>query len=418
MTKEPSGDVGQPKGLRRRSRSLCLFLALPWYWLAVKVSSWSTRSLRHLSVLPGAIHRRVPTREAALKPVIPDCLASERVARVVAVLKKLEALVKRIGSRYPWRRRVRQIGHCCQRCWTLAVARFRTGAGWTRNRMAGNRSLARLRNQCCGLVGQIGRSERMQWAPGNYRRNYRRVRRWFGRLAPYTQVLTSAWPSTGEITGEIYEAALAEKRVREPGVWVDSESPLGYTGLVRPIRDRAVYSSAGRNPSRGNGLWVDGDCPIGYARIPAEYFAPSEPELLRLPELEEAEVAEFQPDHFLLDLFRAYSQLLEQRGDGALRLAPVVPLVDVFALLSSVRSVNPDYSPDYTTDYSTDYTREDFINDVYRLHASGLDTTRDGARISFPISRGVKSKTLTVTDESGHECRYYGVRFLGQGSSG
>ncbi len=139
---------------------------------------------------------------------------------------------------------------------------------------------------------------------------------------------------------------------------------------------------------------------MGYARIAAEYFPPQE------PEFEEPEVAEFQPDHFLLDLFQAYSQLLEQRGDDSPMLAPVVPLVDVFALLSSVRSVNPDY------------TREDFIKDVYRLHASGVDTTLEGARISFPISRGVKGKTLTVTDEAGDERRYYGVRFLGQGNSG
>ena len=91
-------------------------------------------------------------------------------------------------------------------------------------------------------------------------------------------------------------------------------------------------------------------------------------------------------------------------------MAPVVPLVDVFALLSSVKSVSPDYSPDYT--------KEHFIEDVYRLHSSGLDTTLDGVRISFPISRGVRGKTLTVTDEAGYECRYYGVRFMRQGSSG
>ena len=139
---------------------------------------------------------------------------------------------------------------------------------------------------------------------------------------------------------------------------------------------------------------------MGYARIPADYFPPPEPE-----------IPEFQPDDFLLDLFRAYSQLLEQRGDSSPKLAPVVPLIDVFALLSLV---NPDYSPDC----AQVYTREDFIKDVYRLHSSGVDTTLGGARISFPISRGVKGKTLTVTDDSGTERRYYGVRFLEQVGSG
>ena len=150
----------------------------------------------------------------------------------------------------------------------------------------------------------------------------------------------------------------------------------------------------------GPGVWVDWESPFGYALIAAEYLPPPE------PELSEPEIPEFQPDDFLLELFLAYSQLLEQRGDGSPGMAPVVPLVDVFALLSSVRSLRPDY------------TKEHFIEDVYRLHSSGVDTTLDGARISFPISRGVKGKVLTVTDDAGYECRYYGVRFLGQVGSG
>ena len=262
----------------------------------------------------------------------------------------------------------------------LAVAQFRTGFGWLQNWTPGNRFLASLIVRCTGLAGQIRRSERMKWAPGTYRR----VRRWCGRLALCTRALTCAWPSTGEITGQttrpvtgnIAGTAPTQKRFLEAGVWFDAESPLGY------------------------------------ARISVEYFPPPEPELEE-PELEKPQAAEFRPDHFLLDLFRAYSQLLEQRGDGSPRLAPVVPLVDLFALLSSVSSLSPDYTPDY----SGDYTKEDFIRDVYRLHFSGVDTTLDGARVSFPISRGVKGKTLTVTDEAGHERRYYGVRFLGQVAS-
>ncbi len=402
MTDDQSGDVGQLNGLRRRSRSLRLSLALRWLWLSAWGSSWSTRSLRYLSGAPGAIHRRLRTWEAALRPVIHDCVASERTARLVALLKNID-------SRYPWRRRVRQAGEFCQRVWILAVVQLRTGIGWLRNWTAGNRFLSSLRNSvlinhCTRLVGQIWRSVGMPGALGAYRR----VRRWCGRLATYTKALTSAWPSTNEITGEITGAAPAEKRFPEPGVWVDSDSPLGYARQVWSVRVRDAYFFAGRNPSWDNSIWADGDCPMGYARIAAEYFPPPE------SELEGPAVAEFQPDHFLLDLFRAYSQLLEQRGDGSPRLAPVVPLVDVFALLSAVRSVSPDYSPNYTPDY----TKEDFIKDVYRLHASGVDTTQEGARISFPISRGVKGKTLTVTDEAGYERRYYGVRFLGQGGSG
>ncbi len=384
-------------------------LALRWRWLAAKVSSLTTLSLRYLSGTlpgtPGAVHRRLRIWEASLRPVIHDCLASERAAKIVALHKKPVALLKEIKNRYPWRRRVRQTGHLCQKGWISAVAQFGSGIGWLQNWTAGNRFLASSRNRWTWLVGQIGRSERVQWAKGNYRR----VLRWCGRLAPLTKALTSAWPSTieitGEITGEKTGAALDEKRFPEPGLWFDSESPLGYARQVWSIRVRDAYSSAAGNLSWGNILWADGDCPMGYARIAAEYFPFPDLEYEE-PELEEPEVAEFQPDHFLLDLFQAYSHLLKQRGDDSPMLAPVVPLVDVFALLSSVRSVNPDY------------TREDFIKDVYRLHASGVNTTLDGARISFPISRGVKGKILTVNDEDGDERRYYGVRFLGQGNSG
>ncbi len=408
MTDEPRRNVGRLNDLRWRSLRLRLSLALRWCWLAARGSIWRTRSLGYLSAAPGVIHRRLSTWETALRPVIRDYLASERAARLVALSKKPVAFVKKLESRYPWRWWVRRTAHCCQRVWMLAVAEFKTGIGWLHNWPAGNRFLASLRNKWTGLVDQIGRSQGMQWALGNYRR----VRRWCSCLAPFTKALTSAWPSTMEITGgitgettrRITGTAPADKRFQEPGVWVDSESPLGYARQVWSIRARDAYSAAGGNLSWCNILWVDGDCPIGYARIAAEYFPPQE------PEFEEPEVAEFQPGHFLLDLFQAYSRLLEQRGDDSPRLAPVVPLVDVFALLSSVRSVSPEYSPDYT--------KEDFIKDVYRLHASGVDTTLEGARISFPISRGVKGKTLTVTDDAGDERRYYGVRFLGQGNSG
>jgi hypothetical protein len=49
--------------------------------------------------------------------------------------------------------------------------------------------------------------------------------------------------------------------------------------------------------------------------------------------------------------------------------------------------------------------------DVYLLHRGGVDTTRSGARVSFPISRGVRGKILTVIDENGEQKRYYGIRF-------
>jgi hypothetical protein len=58
-----------------------------------------------------------------------------------------------------------------------------------------------------------------------------------------------------------------------------------------------------------------------------------------------------------------------------------------------------------------EYSRQEFARDIYLLHRGGVDTTRSGARVSFPISRGVRGKILTVIDENGEQRRYYGIRF-------
>ena len=266
MTDERSGDVGQLNGLRRRCRSLRRCLTSRCRWLIARGSSWRARGLHGLSATPGAIHRRLRAWEAGSRSVIHDCLASERAARLVALSKKPVAFVKKIESRCPWRRWVRQTGHCCQRGWMLALAQFKAGIGRLQNWTAGNRFLAGLRKKWTGLVDQIGRSQEMQRVPGAYRR----VLRWCGRLARYTEPLTSAWPSTGEITGRTAETASAGKGIQEAGDWVDSESPLGLARQVWSTRARDAYSAAGQNPSWGNILWADGDCPIGYARIAAE----------------------------------------------------------------------------------------------------------------------------------------------------
>ena len=115
---------------------------------------------------------------------------------------------------------------------------------------------------------------------------------------------------------------------------------------------------------------------------------------------QQVESAEFHPESFLLILFDAYSEVVENR-DGDIRdFAPVVPLVDVYSW----------FTP--SEERSKNYSRQEFARDLYRLHSSGVDTAKDGAKVSFPISRGVRGKTLTTTNETGGEVRYYGIRFL------
>ncbi len=115
---------------------------------------------------------------------------------------------------------------------------------------------------------------------------------------------------------------------------------------------------------------------------------------------QQVEVAEFDPKSFLLILYDAYSKVVENRDGDIQDFAPVVPLVDVYSWVTS------------SEERSKNYSKQEFARDIYWLHSNGVDTTKDGAKISFPISRGVRGKTLTTTNETGGEVRYYGIRLL------
>jgi hypothetical protein len=108
----------------------------------------------------------------------------------------------------------------------------------------------------------------------------------------------------------------------------------------------------------------------------------------------------FRPEAFLAVLFEAYSNVVARRSkEDLVQTAPVVPLVDIYELLTLFPGL------------SREYSKQEFARDIYLLHRSGVDTTRNEARVSFPISRGVQSKTLSVIDETGEEKRYYGICF-------
>ena len=107
----------------------------------------------------------------------------------------------------------------------------------------------------------------------------------------------------------------------------------------------------------------------------------------------------FRPDAFLAALYQAYSKTVAEKPDTSAASAPIIPLVDIHNLLTLLPG------------HAKEYSRQEFVLDIYLLHREGVDTTKQGARVSFPISRGVKGKTLTVIDETGEERRYYGIRF-------
>lgn len=195
---------------------------------------------------------------------------------------------------------------------------------------------------------------------------------------------------------------------------VDPDCPFGYARQLWSAKAMDAYSIARGATDWNEEIQVEGDCPIGYVRqvmvdlSPAqaappplqELADPSPRQVLVDPAPRQAEPADLHPESFLLILFDAYSKVVGNRADNIQDFAPVVPLVDVYAWMTSPQEPGRNYS------------KQEFTRDVYRLHASGVDTTEDGAKVSFPISRGVKGKTLTTTNETGGEVRYYGIRFL------
>ncbi len=107
----------------------------------------------------------------------------------------------------------------------------------------------------------------------------------------------------------------------------------------------------------------------------------------------------FRPEAFLSALFEGYSKIAAERGSDTIDASPVVALVDIYSLLTLLPG------------QAKEYSRQEFARDIYLLHRGNIQTTKAGARVSFPISRGVRGKTLSVVDESGELRRYYGIRF-------
>ena len=115
---------------------------------------------------------------------------------------------------------------------------------------------------------------------------------------------------------------------------------------------------------------------------------------------QQARPLSFRPDAFLAALYQDYSKTVAEKFDTSGASAPIIPLVDIHSLLTLLPG------------HAKEYSRQEFVRDIYLLHREGVDTTKQGARVSFLISRGVKGKTLTVIDETGEERRYYGIRFF------
>ncbi|MDE3076239.1 MAG: hypothetical protein KGJ86_12495, partial [Chloroflexota bacterium] len=99
--------------------------------------------------------------------------------------------------------------------------------------------------------------------------------------------------------------------------------------------------------------------------------------------------ARFKPGDFLEALRRAYLVVADQRS-GRLASSPVVPLLDLYSLLTMLPGQDREYS------------RQEFARDVYLLDQSGANTTKQLDRIAFHASTGTRGgRTLTVVTQSG-----------------
>lgn len=157
----------------------------------------------------------------------------------------------------------------------------------------------------------------------------------------------------------------------------DEEFP--FTALLELLKKKG--------PRSGNGT-------------PKHHISPSAP-IKRLTDVENKPF-QFKTNAFLEILYTAYSIVVAGRGKSLIGIGTVIPLLDLYHLLTILPS------------QAKEYTKEEFSHDVYLLDESGKITTKNNHRLQFHASTGVRdaSKALTVITKGGKEKTYYGISFL------
>src|SRR5215510_8299466 len=79
----------------------------------------------------------------------------------------------------------------------------------------------------------------------------------------------------------------------------------------------------------------------------------------------------FKSEAFLESLYDAYSTAVKTRGKERSNTSPVVPLVEIYNLLTLLPG------------QSKEYSRQEFGRDLYLLDQSGVTTVRSGGVVSF-----------------------------------
>ncbi len=109
----------------------------------------------------------------------------------------------------------------------------------------------------------------------------------------------------------------------------------------------------------------------------------------------------FRSEAFLESLHDAYSTAVKTRSKERRDTGPIVPLVEIYNLLTLLPG------------QAKEYSRQEFARDLYLLDQSGVTTARNGAVVSFHAARGneAASKVIPIITKDGQAKTYYGISF-------
>lgn len=109
----------------------------------------------------------------------------------------------------------------------------------------------------------------------------------------------------------------------------------------------------------------------------------------------------FKSEAFLESLHDAYSTAVKTRGKERHDTAAIVPLVEIYNLLTLLPG------------QAKEYSRQEFARDLYLLDQSGVVAVRSGATVSFHAARGneAASKIISIVTKTGQAKAYYGISF-------
>lgn len=109
----------------------------------------------------------------------------------------------------------------------------------------------------------------------------------------------------------------------------------------------------------------------------------------------------FKSEAFLESLHDGYSTAVKTRGKDRRDTAAIVPLGEIYDLLTLLPG------------QAKEYSRQEFARDLYLLDQSGVTAVRNGAVVSFHAARGNEpaSKVIPIVTKDGQAKTYYGISF-------